>query len=145
MWRRRRRGAASAARLLAEVIARAEALGLRQMIAVIGDAANLGSIRLHERLGFSRRRAVHRGRLEARALAGLGPDAAAARTRQRRRAVTPARLARGPKEKEPRAPLASAAQVQGGNAQEVRYGMCMPQCKNMGPTPCHCKWLFLSL
>jgi L-amino acid N-acyltransferase YncA len=41
-------------RLLAEVIARAEALGLRQMIAVIGDSANLGSIRLHERLGFSR-------------------------------------------------------------------------------------------
>ena len=41
-------------RLLAEVIARAEALGMRQMIAVIGDSANLGSIRLHERLGFSR-------------------------------------------------------------------------------------------
>ena len=39
-------------RLLAEVISRAEALGLRQMIAVIGDSANLGSIRLHERLGF---------------------------------------------------------------------------------------------
>ena len=41
-------------RLLAEVIARAEALGMRQMIAVIGDSANLGSIRLHERLGFQR-------------------------------------------------------------------------------------------
>ena len=41
-------------RLLAEVISRAEALGLRQMIAVIGDSANLGSIRLHERLGFKR-------------------------------------------------------------------------------------------
>jgi L-amino acid N-acyltransferase YncA len=41
-------------RLLAEVIARAEALGLRQIIAVIGDSANLGSIRLHERLGFER-------------------------------------------------------------------------------------------
>jgi L-amino acid N-acyltransferase YncA len=41
-------------RLLAEVIARAEALGLRQMIAVIGDSANVGSIRLHERLGFER-------------------------------------------------------------------------------------------
>jgi phosphinothricin acetyltransferase len=41
-------------RLLAEVIARAEALGMRQMIAVIGDSANLGSIRLHERLGFHR-------------------------------------------------------------------------------------------
>jgi L-amino acid N-acyltransferase YncA len=40
--------------LLAEVIARAEALGMRQMIAVIGDSANLGSIRLHERLGFQR-------------------------------------------------------------------------------------------
>ena len=41
-------------RLLAEVIARAEAAGMRQMIAVIGDSANLGSIRLHERLGFTR-------------------------------------------------------------------------------------------
>jgi L-amino acid N-acyltransferase YncA len=41
-------------RLLAEVIARAEALGMRQMIAVIGDSGNLGSIRLHERLGFQR-------------------------------------------------------------------------------------------
>jgi phosphinothricin acetyltransferase len=40
-------------RLLAEVIAHAEALGMRQMIAVIGDSANLGSIRLHERLGFA--------------------------------------------------------------------------------------------
>jgi phosphinothricin acetyltransferase len=41
-------------RLLADVIARAEAAGMRQMIAVIGDSANLGSIRLHERLGFTR-------------------------------------------------------------------------------------------
>lgn len=41
-------------RLLGDVIARAEALGMRQMIAVIGDSANLGSIRLHERLGFER-------------------------------------------------------------------------------------------
>ncbi len=40
-------------RLLAGVIARAEAAGMRQMIAVIGDSANLGSIRLHERLGFA--------------------------------------------------------------------------------------------
>ena len=41
-------------RLLAEVIARAEAAGMRQMIAVIGDSGNIGSIRLHERLGFTR-------------------------------------------------------------------------------------------
>ncbi len=40
--------------LLADVISRAEAAGMRQMIAVIGDSANLGSIRLHERLGFAR-------------------------------------------------------------------------------------------
>ena len=39
-------------RLLAEVIARAEALGMRQMLAVIGDSGNRASIRLHERLGF---------------------------------------------------------------------------------------------
>ena len=38
--------------LVAEVIARCEALGLRQMIAVIGDSGNAGSIGLHASLGF---------------------------------------------------------------------------------------------
>ncbi len=38
--------------LLAELIRRAEALGLRQMVAVVGDSANLASIRLHEAMGF---------------------------------------------------------------------------------------------
>ncbi|MBR0644736.1 GNAT family N-acetyltransferase [Plastoroseomonas hellenica] len=38
--------------LLAELIARCEALGLRQMVAVVGDSANLASVRLHEVLGF---------------------------------------------------------------------------------------------
>lgn len=38
--------------LVAEVIAACEALGLRQMIAVIGDSANAGSIGLHRSLGF---------------------------------------------------------------------------------------------
>jgi len=37
---------------LTEVIRRADAAGFRQMIAVIGDSANLPSIRLHESLGF---------------------------------------------------------------------------------------------
>lgn len=45
-----RRGVASA--LLAALIARAEAAGLRQMVAVIGDSANLGSVALHRRAGF---------------------------------------------------------------------------------------------
>jgi L-amino acid N-acyltransferase YncA len=40
--------------LLAEVIRRAEGLGRRQMVAVIGDSANVASIRLHESLGFRR-------------------------------------------------------------------------------------------
>jgi phosphinothricin acetyltransferase len=39
-------------KLLAAVIAAAESAGMRQMIAIIGDSANLPSIRLHERLGF---------------------------------------------------------------------------------------------
>ena len=39
--------------LLAEVIAACEALGLRQMVAVIGDSANAGSIGLHRSLGFA--------------------------------------------------------------------------------------------
>jgi L-amino acid N-acyltransferase YncA len=38
--------------LLAELIARCEALGYRQMIAVIGDSANHASIGLHTALGF---------------------------------------------------------------------------------------------
>lgn len=38
--------------LLAELIARCEALGARQMLAIIGDSANLGSIGVHRTLGF---------------------------------------------------------------------------------------------
>lgn len=38
--------------LLAELMARCEALGARQMLAVIGDAENQGSIGLHRALGF---------------------------------------------------------------------------------------------
>ena len=40
--------------VLAELIARCEALNYRQMIAVIGDSANAGSIKLHASLGFVR-------------------------------------------------------------------------------------------
>lgn len=38
--------------LLAELLARCEAAGARQMLAVIGDSQNLGSIGVHRRLGF---------------------------------------------------------------------------------------------
>jgi phosphinothricin acetyltransferase len=38
--------------LLGEVIARCEAMGLRQMVAVIGGSDNAGSIGLHRSLGF---------------------------------------------------------------------------------------------
>ncbi len=38
--------------LLAELLAHCEALGARQMLAVIGDANNTGSIALHRALGF---------------------------------------------------------------------------------------------
>jgi phosphinothricin acetyltransferase len=40
--------------LLAELVERCTKLGYRQMVAVIGDSANLASIRLHEKLGFAR-------------------------------------------------------------------------------------------
>jgi phosphinothricin acetyltransferase len=40
--------------VLAELIARCEELNYRQMIAVIGDSANAGSIKLHASLGFVR-------------------------------------------------------------------------------------------
>lgn len=45
-----RRGVARA--LLAELIARCTAQGYRQMVAVIGDSANYGSIGLHAAMGF---------------------------------------------------------------------------------------------
>jgi phosphinothricin acetyltransferase len=38
--------------VLSAVLARCEAMGLRQAVAVIGDTANLGSIGLHRALGF---------------------------------------------------------------------------------------------
>ena len=38
--------------LLAELLSRSEAAGARQMLAVIGDSANLGSIGVHRTLGF---------------------------------------------------------------------------------------------
>ena len=47
-----RRGIGSA--LLAELIQRCTALGYRQMVAVIGDSANAGSISLHASQGFVR-------------------------------------------------------------------------------------------
>ena len=40
--------------LVAALIEQATAQGFRQMVAVIGDSANLASIRLHEKLGFAR-------------------------------------------------------------------------------------------
>lgn len=39
--------------LMRQVIDRCASLGYRQMLAVIGDSANEGSIRLHARLGFA--------------------------------------------------------------------------------------------
>jgi L-amino acid N-acyltransferase YncA len=38
--------------LLAELLARCETVGARQMLAVIGDSANAGSIGVHRALGF---------------------------------------------------------------------------------------------
>ena len=38
--------------LLAELMAQCEALGARQMLAVIGDSQNLGSVGVHRTLGF---------------------------------------------------------------------------------------------
>lgn len=46
------RGQGLGSLLLAELMARCTALGARQMLAVIGDSQNLGSIGIHRRLGF---------------------------------------------------------------------------------------------
>ena len=47
------RGHGVAKRLLSELIAEAARREFRQMVAVIGDSANIASIRLHEAAGFS--------------------------------------------------------------------------------------------
>ncbi|TFZ05880.1 N-acetyltransferase family protein [Ramlibacter henchirensis] len=39
--------------LLAELVAQAESVGVRKLIAVIGDSANAGSIGVHRSLGFA--------------------------------------------------------------------------------------------
>jgi L-amino acid N-acyltransferase YncA len=39
-------------KLMSALLAECEARGLRQMVAVIGDSANVASIALHRRLGF---------------------------------------------------------------------------------------------
>jgi L-amino acid N-acyltransferase YncA len=49
---REARGRGLGTLLLAELMARCEAAGARQMLAVIGDSANAGSIGVHRRLGF---------------------------------------------------------------------------------------------
>jgi L-amino acid N-acyltransferase YncA len=38
--------------LLAELVERATARGMRQMVAIIGDSAHAASIQLHQRAGF---------------------------------------------------------------------------------------------
>jgi L-amino acid N-acyltransferase YncA len=48
----RYRGAGIGASLLRALIERCEAVGYRQMIAVIGDGANAASIAMHARAGF---------------------------------------------------------------------------------------------
>jgi phosphinothricin acetyltransferase len=45
-------GAGVGSLLLAELIARCEAAGARQMVAVIGDSGNAGSIGVHRKMGF---------------------------------------------------------------------------------------------
>jgi phosphinothricin acetyltransferase len=47
------RGRGVARELLSRLVQDAESRGFRQMIAVIGDSANVPSIRLHERAGFA--------------------------------------------------------------------------------------------
>ena len=66
-------------RLLAGLIADSTAAGARQMLAVIGDSGNAGSIAVHARAGFRHVGTLPLGRLQVRALGRHGADAAAAR------------------------------------------------------------------
>ena len=47
------RGQGAGKQLLAALAAQAEAAGVRKLIAVIGDSANQGSVRVHEAVGFT--------------------------------------------------------------------------------------------
>ena len=53
------RGRGVGAALLARLIAETEERGYRQMVAVIGDSANVASIRLHQRAGFIQTGTLH--------------------------------------------------------------------------------------
>ena len=97
--------------LLAELLARCEAAGARQMLAVIGDSANAASIGVHRALGFAARRHDPLGGLEVRPLARRRPDAEGARCRRRRRRRRRERraVARGPGRSRPGSPSSAAA------------------------------------
>ena len=73
--------------MLAELILRCEELNYRQIVAVIGDSANAGSIRLHASLGFVRAGNAALHRLQVRPLGGLAFNAAAARAGRRHQAL----------------------------------------------------------
>ncbi len=61
--------------LLAEVLARCAAGGYRQMIAIIGDTQNHGSIGLHRSMGFRHVGTLDRVGLKFGTLAGFGDHA----------------------------------------------------------------------
>jgi L-amino acid N-acyltransferase YncA len=75
-----RRGVGRA--LLDRLVAESEARGFRQMVAVIGDSAQIPSIALHHAAGLSDGRHFRGGRLQVRPLARRGDDAARARRRR---------------------------------------------------------------
>ena len=76
----------SARRWSARLLSEATAMGFRQMIAVIGDSENVGSIGVHTSLGFHAGRPAALLRAEVRPLGRHCLHAARARPRRRRRA-----------------------------------------------------------
>ena len=82
----RRAGRGFGRLLLAELLARCEAAGARQMLAVIGDSANAALDRRASRARLRAGRHVALGRLEVRALARRRAHAEGARRRRRDRA-----------------------------------------------------------
>ena len=71
--------------LMQRLIAECEARGYRQMIAVIGDSANAGSIGVHTKCGFQMIGTHPQCRPQIRPLARHRDDAARARRRRGRR------------------------------------------------------------
>ena len=99
---------ASASAVLTEVLKACEALGVRQVMAVIGDSGNAGSIGLHAALGLRARGHLQERRLQAWPVGRHRLDAEVDQWRRRDRCLTPPAFGSAATSYELHAPAAAA-------------------------------------